>query len=109
MSALNGVPNLATGRIVTSVGAVANFKRAMGFDAAGALVTVNGAGAVPRNFNGSVNVTNSGQVCIDTVGAIASYVSGLPMTAVGDLCVASSAPNSFSQGVGLFNGRVAIS
>ena len=105
MSALTGIPG-ANGRITTTAGAPAIFRRAMGFDAADALCIV--APAPGGFFNGTVMVDATGKVMASLVNAIASYTAGLPLDADGGLCIEAAVPVTFVQGVGLTaSGRVA--
>jgi hypothetical protein len=106
MSALTGLAN-SDGRIPIGVGPVTVFKNAMGFNATGQLVTVNGAGT--RYFNGSVSVDAAGAVYTDLVGAIDHYAAGIPLTATDELAAEIAAVVSFDQGVGrTAAGRVAL-
>ena len=106
MSALTGIPG-TNGRITTTAGAASILRRAMGFDASGALCIVASAGG--GFFNGTVMINAAGAVMSSLVNAIASYTSGLPLDSNGGLCTEAAAAVTFVQGVGLTAaGRIAV-
>ena len=85
---VNGTPITSTNLLSLSNGAASVFSSGLPYSATGRLAV--DIGGTPASISQAIAFTSAGRVVADTVGAIAGYVGGVPVTATGALALAAA-------------------